>query len=177
MNKTWHKKQCVVAVALQEAADVLEREAAELRREAIKREDAYLRQRRRQDLPAAIKLYIQHLTLGHDHRNALKSAANRFSVPEITLQHAVFENEKAMRAYYLWKRNRRIVTLAERYSNRELAQKFNLSEGRISQIIGIAFGRTSASGHRKKRYLIPDADLLPHHRANQRALKRREKQV
>ena len=174
MSNNFQRKQCAIAAALKGAADEMEREAAELRREAEARNRLYQHQRRVRDLPSAIKLYVQSLELGRDHDGALREAGARFRLPRQTLIAGIHENERAMRAYRRWKRNRRIVVLAERYSNIELAEKFGLSPGRISQIIGAAFGRTSRNGHRAPKFLVPDTDLLPHHRANQRALKRRQ---
>lgn len=174
MSTNWQKKQCVVAAALNDAADTLEREAADLRREAQTRKRAYERQRSLKDLPSAIKHYIQLVDGGSSHENAIRISSAQFNLNRQTLGAAIFQNERAMRAYYRWKRDRRILTLAQRYSNEELADKFDLSAGRISQIIGKAWGRTSASGHQGKQFLIPDNELLSHHRANQRALKRRE---
>ena len=167
-------KQCVVASALKAAADQLEREAADLRRQAERKTRLYQQERARRDLPKAVKHYMRRLELGDDHTAAIRQTMQAFTVRRETLAAAIFENERAMRAYYRWKRNRRIVALAARYTNIELAEKFGLSAGRISQIIGVAWGRGHASGHREKRFLIPDADLLAHHRSNQRALKRRK---
>ena len=173
MSRNWKQKRSVTAAALIEAADILEREARDLRERAKAEAAQYAADRARLDLPHAIKHYIERLGLGDEHDLALKRAGDEFGVGVHLLKHAILENERAMRAYHLWKRNRRILALAHRYSNQELAEKFDLSPGRISQIIGVAVGRTSPSGHLEKRFLIPDAALLPHERSNQKALKRR----
>ena len=174
MSTNYQRKQCVVAIALSDAADQLEREAAQLRQEAASRNRLYQHQRSVRDLPSAIKLYVQLLELGRDHNGAIRETGQRFSLRRETLAAAIHANERAMRAYHRWKRNRRIVVLAQRYSNIELAEKFGLSPGRISQIIGDAYGRTSRDGHKEPKFLIPDTDLLPHHRSNQKAIKIRQ---
>ena len=171
MSTNYKRKQCVVANALIDAADQLEREAAALRREAAAKNRTYQQERRRRDMPSAIKHYIERLGLGCSHDAAIRQSCQQFGLRRETLAAAIHENERAMRAYRRWKRNRRIVVLAERYSNIQLAEKFGLSPGRISQIIGDAFGRTSRDGHSAPKFLIPDTDLLPHVRANQRALR------
>lgn len=77
MSTNWKLKQSVMAAALKEAADTLEREANELRAQADAENWAYQWARKRRDMPGAIKLYMEKLATGSDHATALQEAARK----------------------------------------------------------------------------------------------------